>query len=106
MEELNQKAISRDEIREYLNPVYDLERLVSKISYQTANPRDLIAFKSSLSMLPHIRSLLAEFESPLLARLYRQLDDLNDLYQLLESCHPGGAAPGYEGRRHHQGWLS
>ena len=86
VEELNQKAISRDEIREYLNPVYDLERLVSKISYQTANPRDLIAFKSSLSMLPHIRSLLAEFESPLLARLYRQLDDLNDLYQLLESA--------------------
>ena len=86
VEELNQKAISRDEIREYLNPVYDLERLVSEIRYETANPRDLIAFKSSLSMLPHIRSLLAEFESPLLARLYRQLDDLNDLYQLLESA--------------------
>ena len=46
--ELNQNAIAREEIREYLNPVYDLERLISKISYQSANPRDLIAFKSSL----------------------------------------------------------
>lgn len=85
VDELNKKAILRDEIREYLNPVYDMERLVSKISYQTANPRDLIAFKSSLSMLPHIRQLLMEFESPLLAGLCRQLDDLQDLYKLLDA---------------------
>ncbi|MCH1983327.1 DNA mismatch repair protein MutS [Ruminococcus sp. OA3] len=85
VEELNKKAIIRDEIREYLNPVYDMERLVSRISYQSANPRDLIAFKSSLSMLPHIRQLLKEFESPLLAKLYQQMDALEDLYTLLEN---------------------
>ena len=45
-------CITREEIREYLNAVYDLERLVTRISYRTANPRDLIAFKTSLGMIP------------------------------------------------------
>ena len=43
IEELNANVITREEIREYLNPVYDLERLLSKISYRTVNPRDMIA---------------------------------------------------------------
>ena len=55
IQELNQDSISRDEIREYLNPVYDLERLLSKVTYKTANPRDLIAFRNSLQMLPPIK---------------------------------------------------
>ena len=55
LNELLDNAISREEIREYLSPIYDLERLVSKITYQSANPRDMIAFESSLSMLPHIK---------------------------------------------------
>ena len=46
VEELKENAISREEIREYLAPVYDLERLVSRITYQTANPRDMIDRKS------------------------------------------------------------
>ena len=58
IEELNQNAIVREELREYLNPVYDLERLISRISYRSANPRDLIAFKSSLEMVPPIRYIL------------------------------------------------
>ncbi len=45
---MNRQDMLREEIREYLNPVYDLERLISRISYQSANPRDLIAFKTSL----------------------------------------------------------
>ena len=51
VEELNQKPMLRDEIREYLNPIYDLERLISRISYQSANPRDMVAFASSLEMI-------------------------------------------------------
>ena len=47
VEELTQKPMLREEIREYLNPVYDLERLVSRISYQSANPRDMVSFASS-----------------------------------------------------------
>ena len=58
VEELKNQAILREEIREYLSPVYDLERLLTKITYGTANPRDLTAFKTSLEMLPPIRYLL------------------------------------------------
>jgi len=82
--ELNQNAISREEIREYLNPVYDLERLIGRIIYKTANPRDLIAFKSSLSMLPYIKSLLQDFNSPLLGEIEDELDPLEDLYTLID----------------------
>ena len=83
--ELNMQAMLREEIREYLNPVYDLERLVSRISYRSANPRDLLAFKSSLEMIPHIKNLLANFTSPLLVRINEQMDGLEDLYSLLEA---------------------
>lgn len=84
--ELNQNAISREEIREYLNPVYDLERLIGRIVYKTANPRDLIAFKSSLSMLPYIKSLLQDFGSPLLGQIEEELDPLEDLYALIDDA--------------------
>ena len=83
--ELNQNAISREEIREYLNPVYDLERLIGRIIYKTANPRDFIAFKSSLSMLPYIKSLLEDFSSPLLGEICEELDPLEDLYSLIDA---------------------
>ncbi len=82
--ELNMQAMIREEIREYLNPIYDLERLVSRISYRSANPRDLIAFKSSLEMLPHIKHLLNNFTSPLLKKIDEQMDDLDDLYELID----------------------
>ena len=83
VEELKENAISREEIREYLAPVYDLERLVSRITYQSANPRDLTAFQSSLSMLPHIRYILSEMKSPLLKELYDDLDPLEDICSLI-----------------------
>ena len=82
--ELKANAISREEIREYLTPVYDLERLISKITYQSANPRDLIAFKSSLEMLPHIKYILGEMETVLLKELYEELDTLEELCQLIQ----------------------
>ena len=76
----------REEIREYLSPIYDLERLVSKITYQSANPRDMIAFESSLSMLPHIKYILSEMTSPLLKELYEDLDTLEDLCTLIKDA--------------------
>ena len=76
--------ISREELREYLNPIYDLERLISRVVYQTANPRDLIAFKTSLQMLPPIRTLLEDFSSELLVRMKEDLDTLEDLCHLIE----------------------
>ncbi len=86
IEELNTQVITREEIREYLNPIYDLERLIGRISYQTANPRDLIAFRSSLEMLPHIRTLLEEFSSPLLSEIREDLDPLTDLQTLIQEA--------------------
>ncbi len=86
VEEFKDNAISREEIREYLTPVYDLERLVSKITYQTANPRDLTAFESSLSMLPHIKCILSDMKSPLNQRLYEELDPLEDLCKLIQDA--------------------
>lgn len=84
VEELKDNAISREEIREYLSPVYDLERLVSRITYQSANPRDMIAFESSLTMLPHIKYILSEMKSPLLKTLHEDLDTLEDLCSLVK----------------------
>lgn len=86
VEELNMNFISREEIREYLNSVYDLERLLGRISYKTANPRDLLAFKTSLSMLPHIKRLLNEFSCDLLKEIHEELDPLEDLYDLVDQA--------------------
>lgn len=68
IEELNMNYISREELCEYLNPIYDLERLIGRISYRTANPRDLIAFGNSLAMLPYIKQILKEFSGELLKK--------------------------------------
>ena len=84
IEQLNREAINREELREYLNPIYDLERLMTRISLKTANPRDLISFKTSLSYLPYIRQLLAGYPSGLLHQIYEDLDGLEDIHQLLE----------------------
>jgi len=85
IEELVKDSVSRDEIREYLNPIYDLERLLSKISYKTANPRDLIAFSSSIAMIPHIRTVLSSFSKDILSGILEELDDLSDICSLINS---------------------
>lgn len=85
VKQLKENMITREEIREYLNPIYDLERLMGKISYKSANPRDLIAFKSSLDMLPHLKFLVQSFDSPLLQEIFEELDSLEDIHQLIES---------------------
>ncbi len=84
VQELKDMAISREEIREYLGPVYDLERLITKITYGSANPRDLIAFRSSLEMLPHIRYILEEMNAPILKEICEDLDPLTDLCDLVQ----------------------
>ncbi|WNV59591.1 DNA mismatch repair protein MutS [Oscillospiraceae bacterium NTUH-002-81] len=86
IEELNNNAIMREEIREYLNPVYDLERLVSRITYQSANPRDLVAFKSSLSMLPAIKYLLKDSVCGELKTVEEELDALEDVHALISKA--------------------
>ena len=86
VEELKEKPMLRDEIREYLNPIYDLERLISRISYKSANPRDLVAFASSLEMIPYIRQILKDFDAPIIKRIYEDMDDLEDVTGLIKSA--------------------
>lgn len=83
IEELNMNYISREEMAEYLNAVYDLERLIGRISYKTANPRDLIAFQNSLAMLPHIKKILREFGADLLQEADSGMDALEELTELI-----------------------
>ena len=83
IEELNKDSVSRDEIREYLNAVYDLERLLGKVSYKTANPRDLIAFRNSLEMMPHIKAVLSGFQKEALKEIEQDIDSLEDIYGLI-----------------------
>jgi len=85
VEELNMNYITREEIREYLGSVYDLERLMGRISYKSANPRDLISLRNSLEILPHVKKLLGEMNSSVLKGIWEDLDPLEDLYQLIQS---------------------
>ena len=84
VENLNSSLINREELREYLNSIYDLERLIGRISYKTSNPKDLIALKNSLAMLPHIKLILGEFNSQLLKEYFNQLDTLEDIRDIIE----------------------
>ena len=86
IEEINGALIDREELREYLTSVYDLERLITKITYQSANPRDLIAFKQSIGMLSPIKSLLNGFHCHLFNELNNNIDDLKDLYTLIDAA--------------------
>ena len=86
VEELKHEAICREEIREYLTPVYDLERLVTKITYGSANPRDLTAFGSSLAMLPPIRCIMEDLKAPLLQEIRETLDPLEDIFGLIQAA--------------------
>lgn len=80
---LSKDSVDRDEIREYLSPIYDMERLLTKISYGSANPRDLVAFRESLKMLKPIRQVLAGFSSGVLQKIRDDIPDFSDLTDLL-----------------------
>ncbi|HET7841600.1 MAG TPA: DNA mismatch repair protein MutS [Terriglobia bacterium] len=82
--DLLQNTIGREELRRVLGDVQDLERLLSKVTLETANARDLLALKNSLHQLPLIRSYIERFRAPKLRDLWAQLDELADVHDLLE----------------------
>ncbi len=86
VEEFVNNMISREEIREYLSPVYDLERLITKVSYKSINPRDMIALKTSLSMLPHIKYVIGTMNCALFKKYYSELDTLDDIFTLIDNA--------------------
>lgn len=87
VEALVKNAIPRDELREYLGPIYDMERLMAKINYHTANPRDLLAFRNSLKMLPAIKIVLEDLRNIVsIDDVYNQIDALQDIYELIDKA--------------------
>ena len=84
VQELCENSVDRDEMREYMGPIYDLERLMTRISYLSANPRDLIAMRNSLRMLGPIRQTLAMWEQGDLRDIFEDLDEFKDLLDLLD----------------------
>ena len=83
---LNEDLISRDELREYLNSVYDLERLMTRISIKSANPRDMIMFRSSLQYLPYVKMIISGFKCELFRQLSEGFDELADIYEILDNA--------------------
>nr|WP_330381818.1 DNA mismatch repair protein MutS [Defluviitalea phaphyphila] len=84
VENFKNNPMLREELKELLNKIYDLERLMSKIIYGTVNGRDLIALKNSISVLPHIKSLLSECDASYQKEIYNSMDTLEDIYELIE----------------------
>ena len=84
VDELYNNFLKREEIKEYLKSMYDIERLASRIALGSANAKDLIAFKNSVVNLPYIKSMLADCTSTFLKTAYDNLDILEDLHQIIE----------------------
>ena len=86
IEELCQRYIDGEELREYLDSIYDMERLIGKISISSANARDMLALKSSLQFLPVIKRTLSSFSGKLLQGLGQEMDTLEKLYTKIDEC--------------------
>ena len=86
VEELKNSPMLKGEIIASLKKVYDIERLIGKISYGNANGRDMVSLKNSIRELPNIKKLLEKAKSPLLTSLQEELDELKDVYELIENA--------------------
>ena len=84
VKELKDNMMLRGDIIELLKKVYDIERLAGKISYGNANARDMISLKNSIANLPDLKKILNMAKSPLLQKLNNRLDELKDIYSLIE----------------------
>ena len=86
VKELKEDIILRGDIVDLLKKVYDIERLASKISYGSANGRDLISLKNSTAQLPGIKTILSKAKSQMLKDLYGELDELQDIYAIIDKA--------------------
>ncbi|WP_276538590.1 DNA mismatch repair protein MutS [Dehalobacterium formicoaceticum] len=86
VEELMNNVFAREDLRQLLKKIYDLERLMSRIAFGNANPRDLIALKNSLGVLPEIDQVIKTLQHHQFSRLAERLDPIQDIYQLIEKA--------------------
>lgn len=86
IEELFGDYMLREEIGALLEPVLDLERLVTKIVYGTANGKDLRAVATTIAVLPEIKQLISQCHSDELSEIYREMETLEDIYSQIDSA--------------------
>ena len=84
--ELFENPQALNDLRDQMKEVHDMERLIGRATLGVANARDLLALASSLSPLPVIRAMMGRLESPLLAELHGEIDDLQDLFRLIQEA--------------------
>jgi DNA mismatch repair protein MutS len=84
--EVRSNTILRDRLRQELQRLQDIERLLGRISLGTKNPRDVVSLKNSLQVIPAIKQHLATGRSPILSQLYQTIDPLTDIAQLIETA--------------------
>lgn len=85
VEAFKNDPLNREELKELLNTVYDMERLMAKVSYRTANAKDLNALKNSVFSLPYIKRILSNFKCDYINDIYKDFDELDDISSLLEN---------------------
>ncbi|MEO8256600.1 MAG: DNA mismatch repair protein MutS [Acidobacteriota bacterium] len=85
VEELAFRTTDRGRVRDTIKTVLDLERLVARAALGSAGPRDLVGLKQSLSLIPRVRTVLADLQAPLVRSLIAGLDDLADVRGRIES---------------------
>ena len=86
VKELKDGMMLRDDVRELLRKVYDIERLAGKLAYGSANARDLISLKNSIMQLPELKQTIQNTNSKMLKTMYESLDTLEDLYELIDNA--------------------
>ena len=84
VKELKENVMLRGDVIDNLKKVYDIERLAGKMAYGNANARDMITLKNSLARLPDVKAVLQTCQSPMLKGIYENLDELQDIYELIE----------------------
>jgi len=86
VEELLNSVNAHEDLKEDLRQIYDIERLAGKISSKSVNAKELLSLKNSIQNLPSIKKLMKQFKSEFLMNMEKNLDDLNDIYLLLDSA--------------------
>ena len=81
-----ENPIESQNISNFLDDIYDLERLIGKISYKRANARDMISLKNTLKNIPNLKSYLENIDDENIKNLGVNLPDVNDLYEILEKA--------------------
>lgn len=84
VEEIKSDTLTLNDLRNMLDKIYDFQRITAKIATSTINPKDMIALKKSLSLLPEIKELLKDVKSEMLLDIYEHIYDFSDIENRIE----------------------